>query len=55
MYHGGPCIDHECGHDTSVVTAHVDHVIGIGIFSAFQVPSLGQDVTICFLVPLGGL
>ena len=29
------CIDHECSHDTSLVAAHVDHVIGFGIFVVF--------------------
>ena len=37
------CIDHECSHDTSVVAAHVDHVVGFGIFAVFQVSPLGQD------------
>ena len=29
--------DRKCCHDTSVVTAHVDHVVGLGIFVNFQV------------------
>ena len=32
-------IDHECSHDTTVVAAHVDSVIGFGVFAVFQVPS----------------
>ena len=35
--------DRESCHVTSVVTAHVDHVIGFGIFVVFQVSSLYQD------------
>ena len=38
------CIElsfHECCHYTSVVTAHVDHVVGFSIFIVFQVSSLG--------------
>ena len=34
------CIDHECCHDTSVVTAHVDHIVGFSMFTVFQVSSL---------------
>ena len=33
--------DHESCHYTSVVTAHVDHVVGFSIFVVFQVSSLG--------------
>ena len=36
--------DHECCHDTSVVTSHVDHVVGFCIFVVFQVSSLHYDV-----------
>ena len=41
--------DHECCHDTSVVTAHVDHVVGFGIFVVFRVSSLHYDVVDFFL------
>ena len=43
---------HECCHDISVVTAHVDHAVGFGIFVVFQVSSLGYDVINLFLGPL---
>ena len=33
--------DRECCHDTSVVTSHVDHVVGFGVFVVSQVSSLG--------------
>ena len=36
-------VSNDC-HDTSAVTAHVDHVIGFSIFTEFQVSSLDQDV-----------
>ena len=38
------CIDYECCHDASLVTAHVDHVIGFSIFTVFQVSSLALMV-----------
>ena len=41
---------HECCHDTSVVTAHVDHVVGFSIFDVFQETSLGYDVVNLLLV-----
>ena len=34
--------DHERSHDTSVVTSHVDHVVGLGILSVSQISTLGQ-------------
>ena len=34
-------VDRERCHDTSVVTSHVDHVVGLGVFSVSQVSSLG--------------
>ena len=37
-------MNHECSHDTSVVAAHVDHVVGFSIFVVFQVSSLDQNV-----------
>ena len=40
--------DHESSHDTSVVTSHVDHVVGLGIFSVFQISSLDQNVVNLF-------
>ena len=45
------CIDYECCHDTSVVTAQVDHVVGFSILTVFQVSSLDQDVVDLFLGP----
>ena len=33
--------DRESCHDTSVVTSHVDHVVGFGVIAASQVSSLG--------------
>ena len=36
--------DRVSSHDTSVVTSHVDHVVGLGVFTVSQVPSLGQYV-----------
>ena len=36
--------DRESSHDTSVVTSHVDHVVGLGVFIVSQVSSLGQYV-----------
>ena len=33
--------DRESNHDTSVVISHVDHLVGLGIFSVCQIPSLG--------------
>ena len=47
--------DHECCHDTSVVTAHVDHVFGFGIFVVFQVSSLDYDVVDLLLISLWGI
>ena len=41
---------HESSHDTSVVTSHVDHVVGLGIFSVSQVSSLGQNVINLFFL-----
>ena len=42
--------DRESSHDTSVVTSHVDHVVGFGVFMVFQVSSLGQYVVNLFFV-----
>ena len=42
--------DRESSHDTSVVTSHVDHVVGLGIFSVFSVSSLGYDVANLLLI-----
>ena len=33
--------DRESCHDTSVVTSHVDHVVGLGVFIVSQLSSLG--------------
>ena len=44
--------DHECRHDTSVVAAHLDHVVCLGIFVVFQVSSLGYDVVDLLLISL---
>ena len=44
--------DHERCHDTSVDTSHVDHVVGLGIFSVSQVSSLGQYVVNLFFFSL---
>ena len=41
-------VDRESSHDTSVVASHVDHVVGLGIFSVSQIPSLGQNVVNLF-------
>ena len=46
--------NHECCHNTSVVTAHVDHVVGFSILVVFQVSSLGQDVVNLLLVTIRG-
>ena len=48
------CSDHECCHDTSVVTAHVDHVVCFGIFVVFQVSSLDYDVVDLLLISFCG-
>ena len=40
--------DRESCHDTPVVTSHVDHVVGLGIFGVSQVSSLGQYVVNLF-------
>ena len=40
--------DHESSPDTSVVTSHVDYVVGFGIFSVPQISSLGQNVVNLF-------
>ena len=42
--------DRESSHDTSVVTSHVDHVIGLGVFIVSQEFSLGQYVVNLFFV-----
>ena len=42
--------DHECCHDTSVVAAHVDHIVGFGVFVVFQVSSLDYDVVDLLLI-----
>ena len=42
--------DYECRHDTSVVAANVDHVVGFGIFVVFQMSSLGYDVVDLHLI-----
>ena len=33
--------DRESRHDTSVVTSHVDHVVGFGVLVVSQISSLG--------------
>ena len=43
------CINHECCHNTSVVAAHVDDVIGFSIFTESQVSSFDQFVINLFL------
>ena len=43
--------DQESSHDTSMVTSHVDHVIGLSILHIPQVSSLGQDVINLFFFP----
>ena len=40
--------DRESSHDTSVVTSHVDHVVGLGIYGVSQISSLGQNVVNLF-------
>ena len=40
--------DREISHDTSAVTSHVDHVVGLGIFIVSRVSSLGQYVVKLF-------
>ena len=45
--------DRESSHDTSVVTSHVDHVVGLGIFSVSQISSLGQKAVNLFCFPFG--
>ena len=45
---------HECRHDTSVVTAHVDHVVCFGILVVFRVSSLGYDVVDFLLISFWG-
>ena len=42
--------DRENCHDTSVVTSHVDHVVGFGVFVVSQVSSLGFYVVDVFLI-----
>ena len=42
--------DHESCHYASVVTVHVDHVVGFSIFIVFQGVSLAQDVVSLLLV-----
>ena len=37
-------VDQESSHDTSMVTSHVDHVVGLSVLHIPQVSSLGQDV-----------
>ena len=37
-------VDQESSHDTSMVTSHVDHVVGLSVLHSPQVSSLGQDV-----------
>ena len=45
-------VDRENSHDTSVVASHVNHVVGLGIFGVFQIPSLGQNVVHLFFLVL---
>ena len=40
--------DHESSHDTSVVTSHVDHVVGLGVFDVSHISSLGQNAVNLF-------
>ena len=35
-------VDQESSHNTSMVTSHVDHVVGLSVFHILQVSSLGQ-------------
>ena len=44
-------IDQESSHDTSMVTSHVDHVVGLGVFNVSQISSLGQNVVNLFFFP----
>ena len=37
-------VDQESSHDTSMVTSHVDHVVGLSVLHIPQASSLGQDV-----------
>ena len=41
-------VDQESSHDTSVVTSHVDHVVGLSVLHVSQVSSLGQYVVDLF-------
>ena len=36
-------VDQESSHNTSMVTSHVDHVVGLSVFHIPQVSSLGQN------------
>ena len=46
--------DRGSGHDTSVITFHVEHVAGLGVFLVSQVSSLGLYVLnlFCFLLEI---
>ena len=44
-------VDQESSHDTSVVTSHVDHVVGLGVLNVYQISSLGQHVVNLFFFP----
>ena len=36
--------DQESSHDTSMVTSHVDHVVGLSVLNVSQVSSLGRTI-----------
>ena len=44
-------VDQESSHDTSMVTSHVDHVVGLSVLHIPQVSSLGQNVVNLFFFP----
>ena len=44
-------VDQESSHDTSMVTTHVDHVVGSSVLHISQVSSLGQNVVNLFFFP----
>ena len=45
-------VDQESSHDTSMVTSHVDHVVGLSVLHIPQVSSLGQNVINLFFFSL---
>ena len=44
------CFDHECCHNTSVVTAHANHVVGFSIFAVSQVSSFDHQAFFLYIV-----